>query len=41
MGEAFSVPLSEAALRLLGDQMGERGKSPLFFPVARASRCQT
>ena len=32
MGEAFSVPLSEAALRLLGDQMGERGKSPYVFP---------
>jgi integrase len=32
MGEAFSVPLSEAALRVLGDQMGERGKSPYVFP---------
>ena len=32
MGEAFSVPLSEAALRLLGDQMGQRGKSPYVFP---------
>ena len=32
MGEAFSVPLSEAALRLLGDQMGHRGKSPYVFP---------
>ena len=32
MGEAFSVPLSEAALRVLGDQVGERGKSPYVFP---------
>jgi integrase len=32
MGEAFSVLLSEAALRVLGDQMGERGKSPYVFP---------
>ena len=31
MGEAFSVPLSDAALRLLGDQMGHRGKSPYIF----------
>jgi integrase len=32
MGEAFSVPLSDAALRLLGDQMGQRGKSVYVFP---------
>ena len=31
MGEAFSVPLSDAALRLLGDQMGGRGKNPFVF----------
>ena len=31
MGEKFSVPLSDAALRLLGDQMGHRGKSPYIF----------
>ena len=30
--EAFSVPLSEAALRLLGDQMSQRGKSVYVFP---------
>jgi integrase len=32
MGEAFSVPLSDAALRLLADQMGQRGKSVYVFP---------
>ena len=32
MGEAFSVPLSDAALRLLADQMSHRGKSPYVFP---------
>ena len=30
-GEAFSVPLSEAALRILADQMGHRGKNPHIF----------
>jgi integrase len=30
MGEEFSVPLSDAALRLLGDQ--QRGKNPYIFP---------
>lgn len=32
MGEAFSVPLSDAALRLVADQMGQRGKSVYVFP---------
>jgi len=32
MGEAFSVPLSDAALRLLSNQMGQRGKSVYVFP---------
>jgi integrase len=31
MGKAFSVPLSDAALRLLADQMDHRGKSPYIF----------
>jgi integrase len=31
MGEAFLVPLSEHALRLLADQMGRRAKSPHIF----------
>jgi integrase len=31
MGEAFLVPLSEQALRLLADQMGRRAKSPYIF----------
>jgi hypothetical protein len=29
---ASDVPLSEDALRLLGDQMGGRGKNPFVFP---------
>jgi integrase len=32
MQEPHDVPLSEDALRLLGDQMGERGKNPFVFP---------
>ena len=32
MGEAFSVPLSDAALRIVADQMGQRGKSVYVFP---------
>jgi integrase len=32
MGEPHRVPLSEAALRLLGNQMGQGGKSPFVFP---------
>ena len=31
MDEEFSVPLSDAALRLLADQMGQRGKNPYIF----------
>jgi integrase len=31
MDEVFSVPLSDAALHLLGDQMGHRGKSTYIF----------
>jgi integrase len=32
MGEAFNVPLSDAALRLLSEQIGHRGKSVYVFP---------
>jgi integrase len=32
MGTPHDVPLSDAALRLLGDQMGGRGKNPFVFP---------
>jgi integrase len=32
MGKSHDVPLSDAALRLLGDQMGGRGKNPFVFP---------
>jgi integrase len=32
MGEAFSVPLSDAALRILSDQMGGGSKNPYIFP---------
>ena len=32
MDEAFSVPLSDAALHLLGDQMAGRGKNAFVFP---------
>ena len=40
MQKPHDVPLSEQALRLLGDQMGHRGKSVYVFPGAgRASRC--
>jgi integrase len=32
MGKPHDVPLSDAALRLLGDQMGGRGKNLFVFP---------
>jgi integrase len=32
MAKPHDVPLSEDALRLLGDQMGGRGKNPFVFP---------
>ena len=32
MGKPHDVPLSEQALRILGDQMGGRGKNQFVFP---------
>ena len=32
MAKPHDVPLSEQALRLLGDQMADRGKNPFVFP---------
>jgi integrase len=35
MGKPHDVPLSEAALRILGDQMAGRSKNPFVFPGGR------
>ena len=35
MGEPHDIPLSDAALRILGDQMAGRGKNPYVFPGGR------
>jgi integrase len=35
MGKPHDVPLSEQALRILGDQMVGRGKNPYVFPAGR------
>ena len=38
MGKEHSVPLSDAALDILRDQHGTRGKNPTCSPVGRSSR---
>jgi integrase len=40
MQKPHDVPLSEQALRLLGDQIGGRGKNPYILRVGHVSRCR-